>query len=270
MEDFLSYLAEEGYSKNTLDTYRRVLRYFHSFLDFYGFDLKNFDEEKLYSFFSVRYRTEKSFRTAMSAIQHYLKFKKVKRKLKFQPPDYGEFKEFRPIKEEEFQKLKELVSHLRSEDLQTAMLLIFKTGLSPAEIGKLKVSSFGTFLGIPILQEGKIKRFIIDDEIVERLKKIKEAKLPVSPLLNTRPATMKVTFHRIMKQSSLDLSVADFKDNYVAELLKRELPLDIVVEYSGRSLERVSYINRLLTLKSKADIIEDKLKKSRGMKNGRF
>ncbi|RUM44383.1 MAG: hypothetical protein DSY35_02180 [Desulfurobacterium sp.] len=264
MEDFLSYLSGEGYSKNTLDTYRRVLRYFHSFLDFYGFDVKNFDEEKLYSFFSVRYRTEKSFRTAMSAIQHYLKFRKVKRRLKFQPPDYGEFKEFRPIKEEEFQKLRELVLRLRSPDLQTGMLLIFKTGLSPAEIGKLKVSSYGSFMGIPILQEKKIKRFIIDEEIADRLREIKETKLPVSPLLSTRPSTMKVTFHRIMKQSGLDLTVADFKDNYVAELLKRELPLDIVVEYSGRSLERVSYINRVLTLKSKADIIEDKLKKKLG------
>ena len=39
-----------------------------------------------------------------------------------------------------------------------------------------------------------------------------------------------------------------------------DLPLDIVVEYSGRSLERVSYINRVLKLQSKADIIGKKLK----------
>ncbi len=263
MEDFLRALEEEGYRKNTIDTYRRVLRYFLHFLDFYGYDFIDFDEERLYGFFAGKYKTEKSFRTAMSAIQHYLKFKGIKRKLKFIPPDTGEFKEFRPIKEEEYRKIEEKVGSLRSEELKTALLLLIYAGLSPSEIGKLKVSSFGSFLGIPILQEGKIKRFILKDKLAERLKEIREEKLPVSPLVSTRPATIKVTYHRIMKQLNLDLMVSDFKDNYVAELLKRGLPVDIVVEYSGRSLERVSYINRVLNLQSKADVIEKKLKEEK-------
>lgn len=261
MEDFLSSLIEDGYKKNTIDTYRRVLRYFQSFLDLYGYELTDFDEDKLYGYFSTRYKTEKSFRTAMSAIQHYLKFKGIKRRLKFTPPETAEFQEFRPIAKEELDFLYSQLSRLKSEDLKTALMMIFRLGLSPAEIGKLKVSSYGYFMGIPVLQEKRIKRFVIDDEIKERLESIKSEKLPIAPLLNVRPATVKVTFHRIMKQLGSKLTVADFKDNYVAELLKLGLPLDIVVEYSGRSLERVSYINRLLNLQSKAEVIEKKLRK---------
>ena len=261
MEDFLSSLIEDGYKKNTIDTYRRVLRYFNSFLNLYGYDLTDFDEDKLYGYFASRYRTEKSFRTAMSAIQHYLKFKGIKRRLKFVPPESGEFQEFRPIKKEEFDALYSHLSRLKSEDLQTALLMIFRLGLSPAEIGKLKVSSYGHFMGIPVLTEKRIKRFVIDDELKERLESLRTEKLPIAPLLNVRPATVKVTFHRIMKQLGFNLTVADFKDNYVAELLKIGLPIDIVVEYSGRSLERVSYINRVLNLQSKAEVIEKKLKR---------
>lgn len=251
---------EDGYKKNTIDTYRRVLRYFRTFLDLYGYDLIDFDEDKLYSYFSSRYRTEKSFRTAMSAIQHYLKFKGIKRKLKFIPPESGEFQEFRPIKEEEFKALYNQLSRLKSEELQTAILMILKLGLSPAEIGKLKVGSYGYFMDIPVLAEKKIKRFVIDNGLRERFELIRQEKLPIAPLLNVRPATIKVTFHRIMKQLGLNFTVSDFKDNYVAELLKIGLPMDIVVEYSGRSLERVSYINRVLNLQSKAEVIEKKLK----------
>ena len=261
MEKFLKALREEGYTHNTLKTYERVLKYFHKFLDFYNYDFKNFDEEKLYSFISVRYRTEKSFRTAMSAIQQYLKFNKVKRKLKFQPPDTGEFKEFRPIKEEEIEKLESLIERLRSSELQTAMLMVIHLGLAPAEISKLKCTSYGVFLNVPVIQEGKIKRFVINEEINERLQKLKEEKLPVAKLISSSTATMKVTFHNLMKKAKLDLTVADFKDNYVAKLLKLGFPVDIVVEYSGRNLERVSYINRYVNLKSKADIIENVLKK---------
>ncbi len=261
MEDFLKALIEDGYKKNTIDTYRRVLRYFHSFLDLYGYDLTDFDEDKLYGYFSSRYRTEKSFRTAMSAIQHYLKFKGIKRRLRFVPPESSEFQEFRPVNDEEFKSLNSQLSKLKSEDLKTALLMIFRLGLSPAEIGKLKVSSYGHFMGIPVLTEKKIKRFVIDEEIKERLEEKKFEKLPIAPLLDVRPSTIKVTFHRIMKQLGLNLTVADFKDNYVAELLKIGLPIDIVVEYSGRSLERVSYINRVLNLQSKAEVIEKKLKK---------
>ena len=68
---------ENGYKRNTVDTYRRVLRYFRTFLDLYGYDFTDFDEERLYGYFASRYRTEKSFRTATSAILHYLKFKGV-------------------------------------------------------------------------------------------------------------------------------------------------------------------------------------------------
>jgi len=260
VEDFLKSLIEDGYKKNTIDTYRRVLRYFHSFLELYNYDLLDFDEEKLYGYFSGRYRTEKSFRTAMSAIQQYLKFRGIKRRLKFLPPETSEFKEFRPIGRDEIEKILSQLERFRSEDLVTAVLLIIKLGLAPSEIGKLKVSSYGTFMGIPILQERRVKRFVIDGGLKERLDRIKEEKLPISPLLNARPSTIKVTFHRIMKKAGLDLTVSDFKDNYVAELLKMDLPLDIVVEYSGRSLERVSYINRVLKLQSKADIIGKKLK----------
>ncbi|ADU97194.1 integrase domain protein SAM domain protein [Thermovibrio ammonificans HB-1] len=260
MEDFLQSLIEDGYKKNTIDTYRRVLRYFFSFLSLYNYDLTDFDEDKLCGYFSVRYKTEKSFRTAMSAIQHYLKFKGIKRRLRFVPPENAEFKEFRPITDDEIKRIELALSSLRSQDLQTAMLLIVHLGLSPSEIGKLKVSSFGRFMGIPVLQENKIKRFVINPEVEERLSKIKEEKLPISPLLSTTPSTIKVTFHRIMKQLDRDYTVADFKDNYVARLLKRGLPIDLVVEYSGRSLERVSYINRVLNLQSKADVIEKSLK----------
>ncbi len=260
MEDFLNSLVEDGYKRNTVDTYRRVLRYFRTFLDLYGYDFTDFDEERLYGYFASRYRTEKSFRTAMSAIQHYLKFKGIKRKLRFVPPETADFQEFRPIEEEEFKILYSQLSRLKSEDLKTAMLMIFKLGLSPSEIGKLKVSSYGHFLDIPVLQEGNIKRFVMDYGLKKRLDSISREKLPVAPLLNVHSATIKVTFHRIMKQLGLNLTVSDFKDNYVARLLKLDLPLDIVVEYSGRSLERVSYINRVLNLQSKADIIEKKLK----------
>jgi integrase len=261
MEDFLKSLIEEGYKKNTIDTYRRVLKYFHSFLELYDYDFLNFNEDKLYGYFSGRYRTEKSFRTAMSAIHQYLKFKGIKRKLKFSPPETSEFQEFRPIKKEELEAIYSQLERFRSEDLKTAILLIVKLGLSHSEIGKLKVSSYTKFMGIPVLSEGKIKRFVIDEEVKNRLEKVRKEKLPISPLLNCYPSTIKVTFHRIIKQSKLNLTVSDFKDNYVAELLKMDLPLDIVVEYSGRSLERVSYINRVLKLQSKAEVIEKKLKK---------
>ena len=260
MEDFLKALIEEGYKPNTIDTYRRVLRYFDAFLSLYGYDLVNFDEEKLYGYFAGRYRTEKSFRTAMSAIQHYLKFKGIKRRLKFTPPETAEFKEFRPIKEDEINRFEEAVERLKSPELQTALLLMLHLGLSPAEIGKLKVGSYGRFMGIPILEEGRIKRFVINDKVKERLDRIKEEKLPIAPLLNVRPPTVKVTFHRLLKQLGLNFKVADLKDNYVARLLKMGLPIDVVVEFSGRRLERVSYINRLLSLQSKADIIEKSLK----------
>ncbi len=261
MEKFLDTLREEGYTKNTLETYRRVLEYFQKFLDFYGFDEREFDEEKLYNFVAFKYKTEKSFRTAMSAIQHYLKFKGVKKRFKFQPPDTGEFKEFRPIKEEEFSTLLQLVDRLRSTDLRISMLLIIFAGLTPSEISKLKVTSYGKFLNIPILQEGKIKRFIINKLLQEELDRRKEELLPVSPIVSTKPSTVKVTFHRLIRQSELEVSMEDFKDNYAAQLIKLGLPLDIVVEYSGRSLERVSYINRVLKLESKTDIIEKAFRK---------
>ncbi len=263
MEDFLKALIEDGYKRNTIDTYRRVLRYFHAFLSFYNYDLLNFDEEKLYGYFSARYKTEKSFRTAMSAIQHYLRFKGIKRRLKFVPPETSQFQEFKPIKEEEISKFKEALKRLKSSELQTALLMILTLGLSPSEIGKLKVNSYGSFMGIPVLEEKKIKRFVIDEEVNGRLKKIREEKLPIAPLLNVRPSTVKVTFHRVLKQLKLDFKVSDLKDRYVAELLKLGLPIDIVVEYSGRSLERVSYINRVLTLRSKAEVIEKTLKEKR-------
>ncbi|WP_457680250.1 site-specific integrase [Thermovibrio sp.] len=261
MEDFLKALIEDGYKPNTIDTYRRVLRYFYSFLSLYNYDLLNFDQDKLYGYFSVRYKTEKSFRTAMSAIQHYLKFKGVKRRLKFVPPETSEFKEFRPVKREEIEKFESAVERLRSSELKTALLMVLHLGLSPSEISKLKVSSYGEFMGIPVLQERKVKRFVINGKVKERLDEIKEKKLPIAPLLKVRPETVKVTFHRLLKQLGLDFKVADLKDNYAAELLKMGLPLDIVVEYSGRSLERVSYINRLLNLQSKAEVIERALKK---------
>jgi integrase len=256
MEDFLKALIEDGYKKNTIDTYRRVLRYFNTFLSLYGYDLVDFSEEKLYGYFATRYRTEKSFRTAMSAIQHYLKFKGIKRKLKFTPPETVEFKEFRPIKEEEIKRFEEAIERLKNKELQLALRMMLHLGLAPSEIGKLKVSSYGKFMGIPILQEKKIKRFVLNDKIREEIERIKEERLPVSPLVNARPATIKVTFHRLLKQLGLDFRVLDLKDNYVAQLLKRGLPLDIVVEFSGRSLERVSYINRMVNLKSKSELIE--------------
>jgi integrase len=230
-------------------------------LELYGYSLTDFDQEKLYGYFSGRYRTEKSFRTAMSAIQHYLKFKGIKRKLKFVPPESAEFQEFRPLKEEELKKVREAVDNLRDRELQTALLMMLYLGLAPSEIGKLKVSSYGKFMGIPVLQEKKIKRFIIDEEVDERIRELRQEKLPISPLLRVRPQTIKVTFHRLIKRLGLDLKVSDLKDNYAARLLKFGLPIDIVVEYSGRSLERVSYINRVLTLKSKAELIEKTFKK---------
>ncbi len=261
MEKFLDSLREEGYKKNTVETYRRVLEYFRKFLDFYGFDEKNFDEEKLYNFVAFKYKTEKSFRTAMSAIQHYLRFRGVKKRFKFQPPETGEFKEFRLLKEEELSKLLRFIDRLRSADLRTAMLLIVFAGLTPSEISKLKVSSYGKFMDIPILQEGKVKRFIVNRVLREELDRKKEELLPVSPIVSTKPSTVKVTFHRIVKQSGIDVSIDDFRDNYAARLINLGLPLDIVVEYSGRSLERVSYINRVLKLESKADVIEKVFKK---------
>ena len=261
MEDFLKALIEEGYKPNTIDTYRRVLRYFDAFLTLYGYDLVNFDQEKLYGYFAARYRTEKSFRTAMSAIQHYLKFKGIKRRLKFTPPETAEFKEFRPVKEEEISRFEEEIERLRNPELQAALLMVLHLGLSPAEIGRLKVSSYDSFMGIPVLREGKIKRFVINGRVKEMLDGIKEEKLPIAPLVGVRPETVKVTFHRLLKKLGFDFKVADLKDNYVAKLLKMGLPLDIVVEFSGRSLERVSYINRLLNLQSKAEVIEKTLKK---------
>jgi len=209
----------------------------------------------------VRYRTEKSFRTAMSAIQHYLKFKGIKRKLKFLPPENSEFQEFRPLKNEEVERFIGAVENLRERELQTALLMMLRLGLAPSEIGKLKVSSYGKFLGVPVLQEGKIKRFILDRDVEDRIKELREEKLPISPLVKVRPETIKVSFHRITKKLGLNFKVSDLKDNYVAKLLELGLPLDIVVEYSGRSLERVSYISRVLSLKSKAELIERSLKK---------
>jgi len=260
MEDFLKALIEDGYKPNTIDTYRRVLRYFDAFLSLYNYDLVNFDEEKLYGYFATRYRTEKSFRTAMSAIQHYLKFKGIKRKLKFVPPETAEFREFKPVSEEEIARFEEAIEGLKNPELQTALLLILHLGLSPSEIGKLRVGSYGTFMGIPVLQEGRIKRLVINDRIKDRLDGIREEKLPIASLLSVKPANIKVNFHRLLKQLGFDFKVADLKDNYAAKLLKMGLPIDVVVEFSGRSLERVSYINRLLNLQSKADIIEKTLK----------
>ena len=260
MEDFLSNLESAGYSKNTLSTYRRVLRHFHSFLKLYRCSIDGFNEEELAFFLRGYYKTPASMRTAVSAIKHYLRFKGIVRKLNLALPEQESFKEFRPIPPEEMERLKELASSASSKELRLALLLCFCLGLSPAEITKLKVSSFGMFLDIPVLQEGRIKRFILSDTTLRELKAVREEKEPFSRLVSAPVATVKTAIYRVLKRSGYTLSIADFKDNYIAQLLKRGLPFDIVVEFSSSNLERVSYINRVIMLKSKADFIEESLK----------
>ncbi|WP_459895131.1 site-specific integrase [Desulfurobacterium crinifex] len=262
MERFLQRLKDEGYSENTIQTYRRVIGYFQRFLEFYGFSEENFDQNKLQSFLSTRYRTKRSFRTAVSAIQRFLKFRNVRLDLKIEFPLSGEFREFREIGEETINNIENEVKTLRSDELKLSLLLIIHLGLAPSEISLLKVSSYGSFLGVPILEEGRVKRFVLEEKINKKLKELKGRKLPEDKLLGVSPGTVKVTFHRIMKKLGLNLKVSDFRDNYVAELLRKELPQDIVVEYSGCSLDRVAYIGRVLFLRSKADIIEANLKES--------
>jgi ribosomal protein S8 len=89
---------------------------------------------------------------------------------------------------------------------------------------------------------------------------VREEKEPFSRLVSAPVATVKTAIYRVLKRSGYTLSIADFKDNYIAQLLKRGLPFDIVVEFSSSNLERVSYINRVIMLKSKADFIEESLK----------
>ena len=131
--------------------------------------------------------------------------------LKIEFPLSGEFREFREIGEETINSIENEVNALRSDELKLSLFLIIHLGLAPSEISLLKVSSYGSFLGVPILEEGKVKRFVLEEKLNKKLKDLKERKLPEDKLVDVSPGTVKVTFHRIMKKLGLNLKSVRFQ-----------------------------------------------------------
>ncbi|WP_457570361.1 site-specific integrase [Desulfurobacterium sp.] len=252
LKDFENYLEKEGYSQNSIATYLRAVEKFYLFLRFYGFKEKKFDEDKLISFLSSTYKTSGSLKTALSGIRKYLSFA-FGIKLSVSVDVEDDFKDFILIEEDKLREFYERAVKSRKKDTKVALVMMFYLGLKPSEIAKLKNFTVKYIDKVPAIDEGKIKRLLIDREVIEVLKEV-EANGVVT--LSVNPNSLKVTFFKITGKA---FSLNDFKENYAYRLIKRGLPVDIVVEFSGLSLDRVSYLYRFFTLKSKQDIIGEKL-----------
>ncbi|SNR82203.1 phage integrase N-terminal SAM-like domain-containing protein [Desulfurobacterium atlanticum] len=255
IEEFRKYLQDNGYSKSSVSTYIRAVEKFYLFLKFYGFTEKKFDEEKLVSFLSSTYKTRKSLYTAVSAISRYLSFVFKKRvKIGFDEIFVDDFREFKEISDEKFSEILEMVEKRRKKDLKFALYLILFLGLKPSEIVKISTFRLSFFGRVPAIDENGIKRLIVDDRLLKIIKEMEDENGVVR--FKVKPDSLKVVFFRIVGK---EFSVNDFRENYAYRLLKKGLPVDIVVEFSQVPLDRVSYLYRVLTLKSKQEIIGEKL-----------
>ncbi|WP_456398004.1 site-specific integrase [Desulfurobacterium sp.] len=250
--NFKKYLEKEGYSQNSITTYMRAVEKFYLFLKFYGFDEKKFDEDKLVSFLSSTYKTSGSLKTALSGIRKYLSFAfGIKFSVSVDVED--DFKDFLLIEDDKLREFYERAVKSRKKDTKVALVMMFYLGLKPSEIARLGKFTIKYIDRVPAIDEGKIKRLLIDREVVEILKEVENDGV-VTLFVNSN--SLKVTFFKITGKS---FSLNDFKENYAYRLIRKGLPVDIVVEFSGLSLDRVSYLYRFFTLKSKQDIISEKL-----------
>lgn len=255
LTDFENYLRENGYSESSVSTYKKAVEKFYLFLKFYGFTEKKFEEDKLVQFLSSTYKTKKSLYTALSAVSRYLSFVSGKRvKIGLNDMFVDDFKEFKQISEETFAEILKKIEKRRKKDLRFALYLIVFLGLKPSEIVRIKTFKLSFYDRVPAIDENGIKRLIIDDELLKIVKDMEDETGVVNFKVN--PESLKVVFFRIVGKK---FSVNDFRENYAFRLLRKGLPVDIVVEFSGVSLDRVSYLYRVLTLKSKQEIIGEKL-----------
>jgi len=256
MEKFLETLKSEGYSENSIKTYERALIKFSRYLKFYGFTEKNFEVDSLIYYLSAHYKSRRSILTALSAIRQYLLFKGLRvRRFKVTVDD--DFKEFKRIDESVFKALETEISRIRKEQLKFGLKLMVYLGLKASQISRLRKFSFKFLNDVPVIEEGNIKRILLKKDFFEEVQEFLKGISLEEPIFVGSYGSLKVTSSRVFRKFGLNLS--DFRDNYVSELLKRGLPTDIVVEYSGVPLNRVSYIYRVCFLKSKVDIVEGKL-----------
>ncbi len=255
-EKFREFLLENGYSQSSISTYLKSVEKFQLFLRFYGFEEKKFDSEKLISFLSSSYKTRRSISTAISGISRYLSFL-LKRRVKIDVGSFqeGEFREFREISKEMFQELLLKVGIRRKTDIKVSLYIMLFLGLKPAEIERLGSFRLSYIDKIPAIFETGIKRLIVDTELVEIFRESEDKNSGLISL-NIKRKSLKVIFFRIVGKP---FSIIDFRENYAYRLIKRGLPVDIVVEFSGVPLDRVSYLYRVFTLKSKQEIIGEKL-----------
>ncbi len=252
VKEFRDYLKGEGYSENSIATYVRAVEKFYLFLKFYGFKERSFDEDKLVSFLSSTYKTAGSMKTALSGIRKYLHFA-FDFKLTISVNVEEDFKDFVLIKKEKLKEFFERAMKSRKQGIRAALIMMLYLGLKPSEIAKLKRFSLKYIDKVPAIDEDRIKRLLIDREVVESLKELEKDGIVC---LSVNPQSLKVTFFKI---TGKDFSLSDFKENYAYRLIEKGLPVDIVVEFSGLSLDRVSYLHRFFTLKSKQEIIGEKL-----------
>ncbi|WP_457568593.1 hypothetical protein [Desulfurobacterium sp.] len=252
IREFADFLRGEGYSESSVSTYIRAVEKFYVFLKFYNFKEKSFDSEKLVSFLSSSYRTPSSLRTALSGIRKYLWFA-FGIKLRVSADFEEEFREFKLIDRQTLRKFLDVSARSRKKSVRAALVMMVYLGLKPSEISRLRRFSIKYIDKVPAIDEGKVKRLLIDREVVDVLREI-EVDSVVS--LSVNPESLKVSFFRL---TGKEFSLMDFKENYAYRLLEKGLPVDIVVEFSGLPLDRVSYLYRLLFLKSKQEIIGEKL-----------
>ncbi|OMH40468.1 hypothetical protein [Desulfurobacterium indicum] len=252
VEDFKRYLEKQGYSQNSIATYLRAVEKFYLFLRFYGFKEKKFDEYKLISFLSSTYKTSGSLKTALSGIRKYLSLT-FGIKLSVSVDMEDDFKNFVLIDDNKLKEFYKKAVGSRKKDTKVALVMMFYLGLKPSEIAKLKKFTVKYIDKVPAIDEGKIKRLLVDKEVVKILE---EAENSGVVTLSVNPNSLKVTFFKITGKT---FSLNDFRENYAYRLIRKGLPVDIVVEFSGLSLDRVSYLYRFFTLKSKQDIISEKL-----------
>ncbi len=257
MKKFLETLKGEGYSQNSLRTYERALNRFFGYLKFYGFDEKNFDVNSLIYYLSTTYRSKKSILTALSAIRQYLLFRGI-RVPRFKVDFSEDLREFKEIDELTFDTLEEQIKRVRKQHLKYSLKLMVYLGLKPSQILRLRKFSFKFLNDIPAIEEGTIKRLILDKGFSKEIEGYLSNFSPDESFFKGSYGSLKVTSSKLFKKFGLTLY--DFRDNYALSLMKKGLPFDIVVEYSGISLERASYIYRVSFLKSKIDIVEGKLK----------
>jgi len=256
MEKFLNTLKEEGYSENSIKTYRRALKKLESFMRLHGFDEGSLDLDALVNHLSMSYRSGKSIMTVLSAIRQYLLWKGIRVK-RFRVSFEEREREFRLIDTKAYRDIEVFIGRSRKEEMRLPLMLSVYLGIKPSQILRIRRFSLKELEGIPVIEEGNFKRFITKKGLEERLRAAVFKTPPGERVFNVNYGSLKVALSRISKRFGFNLS--DFLDNYAFRLLERRIPVDIVVEYSGISLSRASYIYRVCFLKSKAEILEGKL-----------